>query len=663
MTEANRTVTYAIVAAVSLVLAIWLGPETSMTPKESKSESIGELFFPEFKSATDATYLRVVVYDKDRAENKEFVVENKDGKWLIPSHHDYPADVADRLANTATSMLEIRREDARPGSGTKEAHIEFGVVDPLEESDTLDGRGQRLTLKKGDGTLCDYIIGKQVKGRTGFYYVRRPDEKLTYVAKLNINLSTKFSDWIETDLLKFDRDDLASLVFDKYSVDEKLLLTGRIRITGQETTRLTREKLTVATGPTTTAWKLEDLDAETEELNTEKINTAVSTLDELKLMGVRPKSAELRDFLLGKSEDFNAMEMVSKGYFPTSNKLYSNEGEVIASTNKGVVYELKFGQIFTGTEFELESGIEQDAKKAKADEKKTDTNEKAGADDAQDEKPDETKPDDEKSGKKSGRYLFVMVHFDEKLLGPKPEKPEPPAEIAEEKPTEKKSADEKKDAAADSKKEEDKGTEDEDDDQERPAAKPDEKEADTEQKDDKPADKPAAEKKNSDEVKSDSKPDAKDDKPPEKNADEKTSEPKPDPKKEYEASLKKYEADLKAYEDKVKAGKDEVAKLNRKFADWYYVIPADSFDKLRLARKDIVKEKAKPAETKPDETKPATEKPADEKPAVEKPESEKPADSNEKAKKPAENKPAKEPDDPPQAEQKPRDKKDSKPNE
>jgi hypothetical protein len=616
MNESNRTIAYVTVAAVSLLLAVWLGPETSMTPPESKAEKIGELFYPDFKAASDATYLRVAVYNKDLAEVNTFVVENKDGKWIIPSHHNYPADVADRLANTATSMLEIRREDARPGSGTKESHIELGVVDPLEESETLDGRGQRLTLKKGESVLCDYIVGKQVKGRTGYYYVRRPDEKVTYVAKLNISLSTKFSDWIETDLLKFDRDDLTSLVFDKYSVDEKLILTGRIRITGQETTRLTREKLTVATGPTTTSWKLEDLDAETEELNTEKINTAVGTLDELKLMGVRPKSPELREFLLGKTEDFNAMEMVSKGYFPTSNKLYSNEGEVIASTNKGVVYELKFGQIFTGTEFELESGLEKDSKKSKAGEKKADADKQEGGGDSQDEKADEEKPDETKSGKKSGRYLFVMVHFDEKMLGPKPEKPEPPGDVAEEKTDEKKPAEDKKPAGDESKKEKADGSDCEQDDQ----PKAEDKAADETKKDDKP--------------KSDDKPEPKDDKPAETKADDKKPEAKPDPKKEYEEKLKKYEADLKAYGDRVKSGKDEVAKLNRKFADWYYVIPADSFDKLRLARKDIVKEKAKPAETKPDETKPATEKPADDKP-----DSPQPGDAKEQDKKPSDKSP------------------------
>ncbi len=64
-----------------------------------------------------------------------------------------------------------------------------------------------------------------------------------------------------------------------------------------------------------------------------------------------------------------------------------------------------------------------------------------------------------------------------------------------------------------------------------------------------------------------------------------------DAKRQYEDDLKKYEDDVKKYDDKVKAGKEQVAKLNRRFADWYYVISAESFNKLHVARKDIIKAK------------------------------------------------------------------------
>ncbi len=69
-------------------------------------------------------------------------------------------------------------------------------------------------------------------------------------------------------------------------------------------------------------------------------------------------------------------------------------------------------------------------------------------------------------------------------------------------------------------------------------------------------------------------------------------------KKEYDAQVKKYESDLKAHQDKVTAGKKQVDELNARFSGWYYVISAENFNKLHVGRKELVKEKGKPAEDK-----------------------------------------------------------------
>jgi len=78
-----------------------------------------------------------------------------------------------------------------------------------------------------------------------------------------------------------------------------------------------------------------------------------------------------------------------------------------------------------------------------------------------------------------------------------------------------------------------------------------------------------------------------------------------------------YEADVKAFEKKVADGIKKAEDLNRRFAEWYYVVPGETFDKLRLSREDIVKEKEQPqsedgtvdSATDPDEAKPATQEP------------------------------------------------------
>jgi len=80
---------------------------------------------------------------------------------------------------------------------------------------------------------------------------------------------------------------------------------------------------------------------------------------------------------------------------------------------------------------------------------------------------------------------------------------------------------------------------------------------------------------------------------------------KPEEQKAAEEAAKKekedYEKKKKELADKVEAGKKRADKLATRFADWYYVISADAFKKLRLDRPSLVKPKEKKAEEKHDE--------------------------------------------------------------
>ncbi len=651
MSELSRTGAFVGAAALSLVLAGLFAPATELRPKELAAAKLGVEFFPDFKNPNEATGVRVVTFNEAQAAAKPFSVEFKNGVWTIPSHHNYPADGTDRLARTAASAIGIKREELR--SSSAEDHAELGVIDPLEPDATkLKGRGQRITFSKGDSVVLDLIIGKQVKNRTGYYYVRRPDEKSVYVAKLDVDISTKFADWVETDLLKVERDDLRYLVMNNYSIDE-----AQGQIVQGDIVELSREK-------SADAWTVKDLKGETEEVQTARVNDIVNTLDDLRLTGIRPKPAGLRDDLKldqGISLDrMTQLDLQQRGYFVYKGDLISNEGQFEAATDKGVVYTLRFGEIFTGDDLELEAGIKTGAKaeESKEGEKKGEAKDKDPA-------AEKTLPE----GPKANRYLFVTAQFDPKYLGPKPVKPEPPAPKADAP-----APDAKGDAApGDAKPAEAPKTDDAKPDDAKPEeAKPDAAKQEAGLRGDdrllasadatqvllaqadeaKPgAEKPAGEKADAEKAAPEK---AADDLKPEPlarpkadakdaaagNADAKPARPAPKTPEEaaYYEALDKYEADLKAYEEKVKKGQEKVAQLNKRFADWYYVISAESYNKLHVARKDVVKEKtpvvdptkpaapeAPAAEPKPDEPKPEQPKDEAKKEEPAKPEGDKPA--------------------------------------
>ncbi|HUE13968.1 MAG TPA: DUF4340 domain-containing protein, partial [Planctomycetaceae bacterium] len=421
LNEMNRTLIYVGVAVVSIGAAS-LTRYVSRPKPDAEYQGIGTEFYPEFQDPTTAQMLRVVAYDKDTASVKIFKVEYRDGKWRIPSHHDYPADGKDRLAKTAASVIGTSK--TAPISRLKSDQARYDVVDPEDNDATiLTGRGQKITIAKNDGTtLAEFVVGKPAEGQTDVYYVRAPktvDPNAIYLAKLKIDLSTKFSDWIEPDLLKVDRDRLTDIRSDSYSIDE----TQGVLIPG-EVTELSRK---TSSDP----WKLVGLTNDKEELKTEVVNQIVSNLDGLRLVGVRPKPqgvnpdlsidkriADSRELVFALRSD-----MANRGFYIASDphggktRLVSKEGEFEAGTSDGIRYALHFGQIFTGTEFDIETGLSKAGDKSK--DAKKDADKKTGP-------ADSTASQKTKEPVKKGRYLMVYAAFDPKLVGEPPQKPSEP---------------------------------------------------------------------------------------------------------------------------------------------------------------------------------------------------------------------------------------------
>ena len=553
MSETARSLTFVVAALAMAGVAWFVRPPDNLTPEEMRSAKLNTPFYPDFKDPNVPTSIQVVGFNEDQAVSRIFAVELKDGLWRLPSYNNYPADGADRLAKTATSLIGVVREEFIPGGETQ--HEVFGVVDPLEKDSTkLKGRGQRVTLAKDSDVLLDLIIGKQVRERPGHRYLRRPDEKSVYVAKINPDLSTKFSDWVETNLLKVSRDELTSVEIDNYSIAEGN--DGLARIVPGDVVRLSHEK-------SFDPWKLDGLDDPEKEVDATKTNELVNALVDLKLTGVRPKppglNADLtidRKIVKQKAQlTLLANEMSSKGFVPGPGKtedepdrLYSKLGEVRLASNKGLAYTLRFGEVFNGSEAEIESGVE-DKKEAQ-----------------EGEQPKSDEP-------KSSRYLLVSVAFDESLLGPRPEKPEPPADLdAEPAKPATETTPEKSTSAPD------KGDSPQEDNQGNCGQETNQPVGDQQPL---PGDQPAA--------------------AALENPAANPTAGQPDPtvekarlQQEYEAKLTKYEADLKDWESKSKAGKERSEELNRRFGTWYYVISADVIQKLRLTREQLIKAKSAP---------------------------------------------------------------------
>lgn len=557
-------------------LALSAAFEYSNRPAEiNEFGRVGEEFYPEFTDPTLAASLEVFVFDKDNVVVRDFHVKQaENGRWVIPSHHGYPADAENQLAQTASSVIGIRR--GAMVTRWEADHARFGVVNPKQQSlnvEEVEGVGSRIILRtKNDSVLADYIIGEKVDGESGQFYVRHPEEDEVYIASLDIDLSTKFTDWIETDLLDVFSSDFVEVRIHDYSFDE---LKGSI--TASEVSTLNRES-------SADPWTLEGLDAAAEEVDKDAIRETINALADLSIVGVRPRQNGLTSDLKLDRTVLNSQnqvdrlqsDLLTRGFLLQQDeesgdlKLIAREGELHAATDDGLVYRLHFGRAFAGSEEELEIGFtsnddngpsdgsqdrssdssaaavdDASASAADSSEVEQDSAESESTDAATDGSSESTS--DESSDSRPGRYVFVSVDFDESYLGEapvRPTEPEKPAELA----AENDAAEAKPEAGnADESSDSDAGQSSDE------SAEPSDGESDS--------DDPL-------------------------NEIRKTYE---DAVHKYEQDLKDYEKDLEDREKKIADGKRKAEQLNRRFAEWYYVIPGDDFEKVRVSRADIVK--------------------------------------------------------------------------
>ena len=353
-TQTRITIIFSAVAVVLVLLAIVTEPK-QVTP--DAFSDLGEEFFPEFTDPNAARTLEVIEFDEETGSARPFKVTYQGGRWTIPSHYDYPADGKDRLAKTAASVIGIAKGDFRTDNVSD--HAACGVIDPLDESVVeLKGRGKRVTIKgENDVVLADLIIGKSYEDRENFHLVRLPDQKRVYGALIDVDISTKFSDWIESDLLKVEKEELRSITLKDYSINEA---TKKLEM---------RDELVVEK-QADDAWAANGMTDE-QEVDKYKMNNFLKALDELSIVGVRPKPQGLTASLRQSSGQVkintsDLMSLQSKGfYFTGDGLLRSNEGEMVAVTSRGVSYTLRFGEVAYGSEFEVSAGSQDEGEDVK----------------------------------------------------------------------------------------------------------------------------------------------------------------------------------------------------------------------------------------------------------------------------------------------------------
>lgn len=606
MKETSRTAAFVGVAvALSALAGITWNAHRPPAPTSASDEG-SELFGALDSSRLAPESLEVTALD-DRGQPRDFIVRRKDGLWTIPSHYGYPAEAVERLARTATALIGLRRQGLVSRLAADQE--KYAVVDPRNPgSSDPESVGKRVTIKgAGDVVLADLIVGRKVEkqpeepGRpaTGrvpadSFYVRVADETSIYRMPLELDLSTRFTDWIQPDLIDLSETTALRVHTDRYQIEEEKNSLGMT----VAMTKLQGDQLRLHRASGASPWEMDGLNRETERLKSFEADDLVRTIDGLQIRGVRPKftfrGRQLIDADLKLNLDESMRqdpetlqrailrlqgELAARGFtvMPKEERsldltVYAEFGEIEMGTEQGVVYTLYFGRPVEGDEESIEVGTPaRDLAEGgdSAPPSSAPGNQDASGQESPQPDPAADGANSADSATKEGetkaenRYLLVRVWLDESLL---PEPPVPPDEPVAPVPPEGYQPPGGPDG-------------------EQALGAPPAAEASGETPQDPAADRPAA----SGETPRD---------PAWLEYDQK--------KGEYDAAKLKYEFDKTRYDEavrerdeKLKTAREKVAELNERFGQWYYVVSSSNLEKLRPKRDALVEPLKQDAATPP----------------------------------------------------------------
>jgi hypothetical protein len=356
MNESLRTLGFVLAGAAAALVAFFTRPVLE-DRDVAEPDIVGKPLFPDFKDPLAARSLEIKQFDEATARVVSFsVAQQPNGRWVIPSHGNYPADAQSQLRAVAELLSDLKCVGIASDSNTD--HELYGVKDPDKAEVGTAGVGTLIAMQdaKGDD-LLRLIVGKEVAGATNQRFVRKPTEDRVYVTTIDLSkLPTEFDKWIEKDLLKLSTFDVTRVTLKDYQVLPTQ--SGRLALVPRMDADLSYDS-------SKGEWKLEGMFVyrgqqrqptglgELEELNKQKLDDMRYALGDLKIVDVVRKPEGLGNSLRVSSEKLppeQQRELLEFGFYPSpapdgTLDIFGKNGEVMVETRDGVQYILRFGDI------------------------------------------------------------------------------------------------------------------------------------------------------------------------------------------------------------------------------------------------------------------------------------------------------------------------------
>lgn len=289
-------------------------------------------------SAQQIDGLEVVTWDEKFGKERRFAIKRDraqpDAPWAIPSRFNYPADDNTKVTEVSQRLLAVER--GRQIEGAADRLAELGVLDPSDPQVGAKGEdyGKRMILTDRTGAVVfDAIIGKSVEAGSGLRFVRPRGGTDVWTAKIDADVSVRFTDYVQTDPFKISKDDVRALTIADYTVDQA---QGAIAPRSE-----TAFRRTGASGPWTSVQTPKD-----KQPTATKVDAILSELGSLRLLDVRQVTQDsFRTSGIFLQPDGKDLPLNPARVTIGNQRLaaYGTEGRIDIATKDGLVYQFMFG--------------------------------------------------------------------------------------------------------------------------------------------------------------------------------------------------------------------------------------------------------------------------------------------------------------------------------
>ncbi len=189
-----------VAAAVSLGAALWLS--TSSRPSSESPESQSFALADLHDHVNDVKGIGIVV-----AENKPAVtLVNGDKGWVIQEKAGYPANTG-KLRELLLKLADARLLEAKTANEQRYAEL------AVEDIKSKDAKGVLIKLD-GLSKPASLIVGN-TSNHGDSTFVRRPDDKQSWLASGLINVERDPVQWLDTALLDIAADRIGEIILTK----------------------------------------------------------------------------------------------------------------------------------------------------------------------------------------------------------------------------------------------------------------------------------------------------------------------------------------------------------------------------------------------------------------------------------------------------------------